>query len=98
MRETTKGLWAVLGANLIWGLAPVLYKALDHIPPLEVMSHRIVWSFVFFSAVLLFQNRISVLTDILRHPVTLRIILLSTLLISCNWFLSYHPSKFPDLI
>ena len=48
----------MVGACTIWGLSPVYYKLLDHIPPLEVLAHRTLWSFVFFAGVLLFQGRL----------------------------------------
>lgn len=42
---------AALGAFGVWGLFPVYWKTLTHIPALEVASHRLLWS---FACVLLF--------------------------------------------
>ena len=49
MSEATKGIVAILLANLIWGLSPLFYKMFAHVPPLEVLSHRTIWSLVFLA-------------------------------------------------
>ena len=43
---------SVFAACVIWGLSPLYYKLLDHVPAPEVMAHRTLWSFVLFAAVL----------------------------------------------
>ena len=40
MPEQTKGIFAMVSACLIWGLAALYYKHIAHVPPLEVLSHR----------------------------------------------------------
>ena len=57
MTEARKGVLAIVGAATIWGLSGVFYKALAEVPPLEVLSHRTLWSVVFLGAVLLAQGR-----------------------------------------
>ena len=47
MNEPVKGVLAIIAATIIWGLAPLYYKLLEHIPPFELLSHRTFWSFVF---------------------------------------------------
>ena len=37
---------SALGAYLLWGVLPIFFKQLQHVPPLEILSHRIVWSFI----------------------------------------------------
>lgn len=46
MNEPVKGVLAIIAATIIWGLAPLYYKLLEHIPPFELLSHRTFWSFV----------------------------------------------------
>jgi chloramphenicol-sensitive protein RarD len=38
-----QGLFAAAGAYLLWGLFPIYWKALDQVPALQIMAHRIVW-------------------------------------------------------
>jgi chloramphenicol-sensitive protein RarD len=86
MTETLKGVIALVAACTIWGLSALFYKALGGVDPSEVLAHRIVWSLVFFSAVLLLQGRLSVLWAALTDMASLRVIVLASLLISVNWF------------
>jgi len=84
MGEAQKGVLAMLAACCIWGLSGLYYKLVAHVPPLEVLSHRTLWSLVFFGIVLLFQRRFGQLGAVLRHAAGR--MLLAALLISTNWF------------
>lgn len=42
-----KGILYGAGAYLMWGFFPIYFKALHQVPALEIMFHRVVWSFVF---------------------------------------------------
>ncbi len=87
MQDKTKGVIAMVTACTIWGLSPIFYKALAEVPPLEVLSHRTLWSFVLLGGVLLVQGRFSALFNALGARRDLLVILLATVMISINWFL-----------
>jgi chloramphenicol-sensitive protein RarD len=36
-----KGIWYALGAYTLWGLFPVYWKWLHHVPALQLLAHRI---------------------------------------------------------
>lgn len=74
-------------AATIWGVSSIYYKGLSHIPPLEILSHRSLWSLVFLLLVLAAQGRLSVLVQALRQPRLLVWVALASALISVNWFL-----------
>ena len=38
------GFICCLGCYLIWGCLPLYFRALDHIQPMEMLAHRIIWS------------------------------------------------------
>ncbi|WP_415184340.1 EamA family transporter RarD [Phaeovulum sp.] len=86
MSEAAKGFWALVVCCLIWGLSSIYYKALMHVPPLEVLSHRTIWSLVFFGAVLALQGRLGVLWQALRGRGVL-MLAFSAVMVSLNWFL-----------
>lgn len=86
MTDTTKGVLAIVGASTIWGLSAMYYKLLAHVPPLEVLSHRTLWSLLFFGIVLLVQGRFGQVAGHLRAPRTLGLLALSAVMISINWF------------
>jgi chloramphenicol-sensitive protein RarD len=40
------GFWSGVAAYSIWGLFPLYWKLVEHIPPVQIIGHRIVWAFV----------------------------------------------------
>lgn len=85
MTRTQSGIIAMIAACVLWGLSPLLYKALAHVPPLEVLSHRTVWSLVFFGSVLALQGRLREIVAIFKSKSLLPVMLVSALVISLNW-------------
>lgn len=85
MSETTKGIAAIAGACVIWGLSSIYYKALAHVPPEEVLSHRTLWSFIFFTGVLAVQGRLGELGRLIGSRRVWQV-LLAAVMISTNWF------------
>ncbi|WP_424942857.1 EamA family transporter RarD [Aliiroseovarius crassostreae] len=85
MRDSTKAIAAILLACTIWGLSPLYYKALAHVPPLELLSHRTIWSLVLFGCLLVIQRRLPDLSRLLKDPRGCLLVLLSSLMISANW-------------
>ncbi len=76
----------MIAACTIWGLSPLFYKLLDHVPPPEVLAHRTLWSVIFFSGVLALQGRLSELRAALRGRKQVAMIVIAGLMISVNWF------------
>ncbi|WP_380052927.1 EamA family transporter RarD [Falsihalocynthiibacter sp. SS001] len=87
MSESVKGSLAMLFACVVWGFSAVYYKSIDHVPPLEVLCHRSLWSLVFLLMVLAVQGRLGMLRDMLGNPRALCWIGVAALMISTNWFL-----------
>ncbi len=52
-----RGFWLAVAAYLLWGLLPIYWKQLDHIPALELVCHRIVWSFFFLALIVTLTNQ-----------------------------------------
>jgi chloramphenicol-sensitive protein RarD len=46
-----RGVWYGLGAYVAWGLFPLYFKLTSHVPAMEVLSHRVIWSFLALGAV-----------------------------------------------
>jgi len=87
MTEAQKGILAIIAACMIWGLSPIFYKALTHVPPPEVLAHRTGWSFLFFAGVLAFQGRLGEIRGALNSWRKVGVIALASAMISANWFL-----------
>ena len=41
-----RGIWYGIGAYAAWGLFPIYFKLTAHVAALEVLSHRVIWSFL----------------------------------------------------
>ena len=84
MSETVKGILALLIVCVVWGLSPIFYGWLAHVPAGEVLAHRTLWSVVFFALFLGAQGRLGALRAAVTGP-QMRRLLLAALLISVNW-------------
>lgn len=82
---TATGLLAGIVAFLIWGLAPLYFKALQQIPAPEILAHRSLWSLVLALLVLALFGKLPDLYATLRDRRRMQTLALSTLLIGSNW-------------
>lgn len=81
-----KGTLYAIAAYGMWGLFPLYWKMLQHVPAIEILSHRMAWSLIFLLLVLLVQRRWAWLKTAVTNRRTLLIFTASTLLLSVNWF------------
>lgn len=51
------GIIYALLAYLSWGLFPIYWKFLKHIPLLQILSHRVLWAFLFYTLILFYKKR-----------------------------------------
>lgn len=68
---------------------PIYWKALQSVPSDQILSHRIIWSFIFMVFILLATAKLSTfvveLCEIVSRPKKLFGIIMDSLLISVNW-------------
>ena len=74
-------------AFLIWGLAAVYWKELRSVPPLEIIAHRVAWSFLFLLPMIILQREWADFIGILKNPRMVLILFLSAILVGANWLL-----------
>jgi len=79
-----KGIWYALGAYLTWGLFPIYWKLLAGIPALQLLGHRIFWSFLLLFGIVLFARQVKVFRASLNRRVLL-IYSVAAILIAINW-------------
>jgi chloramphenicol-sensitive protein RarD len=79
------GLAAGIAAYGSWGLVPLYFKLVGAARPLEVLSHRVVWSVVFLLALLARRRALGELGAALRPGRTLALLSGSAVLIAVNW-------------
>ncbi len=79
-----KGILFGIGAYTTWGLFPVYWKWLHHVPALQLLCHRIFWSFIILVFLILFLRQWKEFRAALS-PRVLRIYTVAALLIGLNW-------------
>ena len=80
-----RGLWMAIGAYALWGVMPLYWHLLSAVPALQIVLHRIVWSALFVGGYLLWRDGRHWLRRTLAQPRLWWMLLLSGLLIACNW-------------
>ncbi len=85
--NTQRGVILALGAYTMWGIAPIYFKSLQHVSPLEILSHRVIWSFFFLAGLIFFTKSWGRIRAVLRKPKTLLILVATALLVGSNWLI-----------
>ena len=82
-----KGVFYAAGAYVLWGLLPLFWKALQTVPALEILAHRMVWSLLVVLALVASRGQWRWLGTALRDRRIVGTFLLTAVLLSINWFL-----------
>lgn len=83
--DSARGFAFALSAYLFWGFLPFYMKAVAHIPPAEVVAHRIIWSVPIAGAVLVGLGRTADVRAALANPRMVAQAALTAALVSVNW-------------
>lgn len=83
--QTQKGFTLALSTFLMWGVFPIYFKWIDDVGAVQILAHRIVWSFVFLFLFLWFSRRLNSVRLLLKNKKTLFSLMLTGVLISTNW-------------
>jgi chloramphenicol-sensitive protein RarD len=81
-----KGLFAGIGAYILWGVFPLYWKALDTVPAIQILAHRMTWALLFLAAVLTNQKDWHWVPPTMQNRRSLGIYTLAAILLSVNWF------------
>ena len=82
---TPKGLLTVLSAFLIWGCFPLYFKELIEYDAIEIIVHRVVWTFVVLLGITIITRRFRWIDQIKKQPKWLFLTFLASVLIATNW-------------
>jgi len=83
--EYSLGLLFGVSAYVFWGLFPLYWPLLKPASPLEIVSHRAVWTLVFCIIVLALLRQLKSTLAIMKHPKKMVGLFATTVLISINW-------------
>lgn len=79
-----KGILYGIGAYALWGFFPIYWKQLHHVPALQLLGHRIGWSFLLLAAMIWVRGEWPELRAALNKR-TWGIYTIAAVLIGLNW-------------
>jgi chloramphenicol-sensitive protein RarD len=79
-----KSLIFVFSAYALWGFFPIYFKFLQEAPALQIMAHRVTWSFIFFIFLIALRKEFSQILKSLTKKIILTYSIAGTLL-AINW-------------
>ncbi len=79
-----KGLLYGIIAYILWGFFPIYWRLLQEVPAIELLGHRIAWSFLLLAVVILFMRQWSGFRSALNAR-TFRVYFIAAILIGVNW-------------
>lgn len=83
--DSLRGLGLAVTAYVMWGFLPLYLRALAHIPPVEVIAHRVMWSVPVATMILLAMGRFGDIKQTFASPRALGMAAVTAALISVNW-------------
>lgn len=86
-QRARQGIFLAIGAYTMWGIAPIYFKAISEVSPLEILSHRVVWSFVFLAVLLHFSRRWRNVRDVLKSKTKMAFLVSTAFLVGGNWLI-----------
>lgn len=84
-RTARIGLAYGLIAYAWWGVMPIYFKALQTVPSIDIVAHRIVWSLLVLGGLLTIVRGWPAVQAALANPKVRWLLLLSSILIGINW-------------
>jgi len=76
-----------IAAYVLWGILPVYWKSLSHVSAVQLISHRIVWSFLSLSILIIVSGQAKNMIESVRKPGVFLSFIPASVLISINWLL-----------
>ncbi|NLS14782.1 EamA family transporter RarD [Vibrio sp. SM6] len=85
--RTRQGVLLAIAAYTMWGIAPIYFKTLENISAFEILSHRVIWSFVLLALLLQAGRHWSHVISVLKQPKRVGYLLVTSTVIGANWLL-----------
>jgi chloramphenicol-sensitive protein RarD len=84
-KRSRAGILMGLGAYAAWGVMPLYFKALSHVPALEIVSQRILWSLLFLGGLATLWKRWPAIRAAVARPRVAMMLAATATLIGVNW-------------
>ncbi|WP_045467122.1 EamA family transporter RarD [Vibrio hyugaensis] len=86
-QRSRQGVLLAVGAYTMWGIAPIYFKSIAEVSPLEILSHRVFWSFFLLAALLHFGRQWRSVRDIIKNKTKMMYLISTAILVGANWLI-----------
>ncbi|MFV8455485.1 EamA family transporter RarD [Vibrio owensii] len=86
-QRSRQGVLLAIGAYTMWGIAPIYFKSIAEVSPLEILSHRVIWSFFLLAALLHFGRHWRSVRDIIKNKTKMMFLVSTAILVGANWLI-----------
>ncbi|OXX53518.1 protein RarD [Vibrio sp. V12_P9A6T4] len=86
-QRSRQGVLLAIGAYTMWGIAPIYFKAINNVPALEILTHRVVWSFFLLAALLHFGRNWRSVRSVITHKSKMIYLMTTACLVAVNWLI-----------
>ncbi|MGR5134627.1 EamA family transporter RarD [Vibrio alfacsensis] len=86
-QRSRQGVLLAIGAYTMWGIAPIYFKSIAEVSPLEILSHRVIWSFFLLAALLHFGRHWRLVRDIIKNKTKMMFLVSTAILVGANWLI-----------
>ena len=83
--ERSRGVLFGVLAYAIWGAFPLYWPLLEPAGAFEILAHRLIWSLVVMTALVIGLRRAPQFLALLRSPRTFGLLVLAGATVTCNW-------------
>jgi len=84
-KQARDGIISAFIAFIMWGIFPLYFVVVKHVPANEVLAHRIIWAVPFGALIIHLRHQWPEVVAALKHRRTLMYLTLSAILITSNW-------------
>src|SRR5918993_432261 len=85
--KQSRAAWYVGLSYTLWGFFPIYWKALAGISSLQLICHRIVWSFLMLIVMIARSQEFDVMWQAMRSPRVVIIYAIAAVAIATNWLI-----------
>ncbi|MBE3671099.1 EamA family transporter [Vibrio navarrensis] len=86
-QRVRQGVLLAIGAYTMWGIAPIYFKSISSVSALEILSHRVVWSFFLLAALLHFGRNWRAVSAVITNKSKMLYLVSTAILVGLNWLI-----------
>lgn len=80
-----RGVLAAGTAFTLWGMFPAYFRLMKQVPPMEILSHRVLWSVVFLLAIVALRRQWGWVASVRARPGIALAFIASAAMLGLNW-------------